>query len=164
MGSRSIADIVPALLWEHPPGTPSLRGAASRRPVPVYVRGSGNGPPILAPSGGKGTPKLSARQPGRPKAQHPVRPLRGCDARPRAPRRAASPGPTGRDGRPDTPFGCAREGETAPWHRAASRSGAEGAAASCSAARRPSASPLTGRPNPVWPRYIETLPGTGIGC
>jgi hypothetical protein len=44
------------------------------------------------------------------KTQHPVRPLRGCDARPRAPR-------SGREPRPDAPFGCAREGETAgPTH------------------------------------------------
>jgi hypothetical protein len=28
MGPHSIADVVPALFWEHPPGTPSLPGAA----------------------------------------------------------------------------------------------------------------------------------------
>jgi hypothetical protein len=51
----------------------------------------------------------SARRPGQSKTQHPVR--------------AASPGPTGRDGRPAAPFGFAREVETAPWHRPPHRPG-----------------------------------------
>jgi hypothetical protein len=53
---------------------------------------------------------LCPSPPGQSQTQYPVRPLRGCDARPRAPR-------SGREPRPDAPFGCAREGETAgPTH------------------------------------------------
>jgi hypothetical protein len=59
------------------------------------------------------------------------------DPAPRSPpsgmrREAASPGPPHPSDVHATPSGCASGGETAPWHRAASRSGAEGPPATSS--------------------------------
>jgi hypothetical protein len=91
------------------------------------------------------TPEVWQTGRGRPlrhlrtlRGRTPPRPVPRSGREP--PVRAASPGPTGRDGRPAAPFGRAREGETAPWHRAASRSGAEGPPATSS------------RPSTTWHR------------
>jgi len=73
---RSIADIVPALFWEH--------RAAPRACEGQLPGGSGNDSPTLPQLGRQHKLQLSARQPGQPKAQHPLAPP-ATPSRPKCP-------------------------------------------------------------------------------
>jgi hypothetical protein len=132
MGPHSIADVVPALFWEHPPGTPSLPGAAqsalllgcfatARRLGQRSAHSRAIWRATYPPS--SRTRDESVEDPALPSPPSGMR------------REAASRGPTHPSGGHATPSGCASGGDTCPepqvrgttpWHRAASRSGAEG--------------------------------------